>query len=165
MFYTDSVLITNTVIIVIIFDKLSNFYYNNVFFKQFTVWNIISQLICYHNNTVILNSLNILILFHSLFVLDKSLLYIIPAQCNLSIFNFHIMNIFIHFIPFLFSIYFIHVLKINLIFIDFINSIIYLLIWSIYIKFDYTIYSINKKYYFKIFYIYIIFSIIFIFIF
>ena len=89
-----------------------------------------------------------------MFIIDSSLIYKIPKRCGISFICFNLMNIILHIIPFIYSILFIknNIIIINNI--DIFNNLFYFLVWSIYMKFDYTIYSIENCYYKYIFMMY-----------
>jgi len=125
-----------------ILDIISNFKYKNDFFKQLTIWNIISQFIDPYNIIIIINSINIFIVFHLFFIFEPYLYYLIPQKLNITIFYFHIINIFLHIIPLIISIY---IFKYNYIYFNFIDifyNFLYILIWLINLKFI-NIYSIK----------------------
>ena len=84
-----------TVVVMTCADKF--LHYNN-FFKQFTVWNMYTQLRYPYEWTTALNSFNIFIIFHMFFILEPELKTIIPQKCNLTINQFHVANIIMHII-------------------------------------------------------------------
>ena len=125
-----------------ILDIISNFKYKNDFFKQLTIWNIISQFIDPYNIIIIINSIDIFIIFHLFFIFEPYLYHLIPQKLNITIFNFHIINIFLHIIPLIISIYILKYNNININLIDILYNLIYIFIWLINIKFI-NIYSIK----------------------
>lgn len=155
MNYSLFLLMNKTVLIGSGFDILSNIYIvNNDFFKQFTIWNIISMWLDCYNKQVIINNITICIMFHFLFLLDPLLIYKIPKRCGISLITFNIINIILHIIPFTYSIVY---LKNNIVVInelDILDNLFYFLIWCIYVKFDFSIYSIDKCYYKYLFLVY-----------
>tara|TARA_B000000477_G_scaffold85995_1_gene72972 strand:- start:921 stop:1433 length:513 start_codon:yes stop_codon:yes gene_type:complete len=155
MNYSLFLLFNKTIIIGFGLDITSNTYIcNNDFFKQFTIWNIISMWLDCYNKQVIMNNITICVMFHSMFLLDPKLIYKIPKRCGVSLGYFGIINIILHIIPFMYSVVY---LKNNIVTIndlDIFNNLVYLLIWSVYVGFDYSIYSIDKCYYKYLFLVY-----------
>lgn len=142
-----------TVVVMTCADKF--LYYNN-FFKQFTVWNMYTQLRYPYEWTTALNSFNIFIIFHMFFILEPELRTIIPQKCNLTINQFHVANIIMHIIPALCGIYTVYHKCLTINYIDNIDSLnninnvpyklyIYLITWYVSIGMNYKIYSINNK--------------------
>lgn len=145
--YQDLILISKTAIIMNILDFVScSFCNESKFFKQLTIWNIVSQLFDYANPISIMNSFNILIVFHLFFILQPELYYVIPSKCNLSIQQFHIVNIFLHILPCTLSIYYLFSTSIDIHFSNGLFNVLYILVWLFSIRGDYAIYSINQKY-------------------
>ena len=155
MNYSLFLLINKTIFISSGLDTISNVYlFENNFFKQFTIWNIISMYMDPYNKHVIMNNITICFLFHCMFLLDPTLLHKIPKKCGITLSYFGIINIILHIIPFTYSVIY---LKNNIVIInknDIIDNLIYFLIWSIYVGFDYSIYSIEPYYYKYLFLIY-----------
>jgi len=67
---------------------------------------------------------------------------------------FNLLNVILHIIPLVYSILFIKKNIIIINYIDILNNLFYFLVWSIYMKFDYSIYSIENCYYKYIFLMY-----------
>lgn len=155
MNYSLFLLINKTIIIGFTLDIISNIYlFTSVFFKQFTIWNIISMWLDCYNKQVIMNNITICIMFHSMFLLDPKLIYKIPKRCGISLGSFGIVNVILHIIPFMYSVVY---LKNNIVTIndlDIFNNLVYLLIWSVYVGFDYSIYSIDQCFYKYLFLVY-----------
>jgi len=155
MNYSLFLLINKTIIIGSGLDTISNIYlFNNVFFKQFTIWNIITMWLDCYNKQVIMNNITICIMFHSMFLLDPRLIYKIPKRCGVSLGIFSIINIILHIIPFVYSVVYLKNNKVIINNIDIIDNLIYFLIWSVYVRFDYSIYSIDKCFYKYLFLVY-----------
>jgi hypothetical protein len=125
-----------------ILDTIYNFKSKNVFFKQLTIWNIISQFIDPYNSIIIINSINIFIIFHLFFVFEPYLYYSIPKKLNISIFQFHIGNFILHFIPLIISLIILNNNYINITLFDVFYYFLYIFIWLINVKFI-NIYSIK----------------------
>ena len=155
MNYSLFLLFNKTIIIGFGLDITSNIYIcNNDFFKQFTIWNIISMWLDCYNKQVIMNNITICIMFHSMFLLDPKLIYKIPKRCGISLGSFGIINIILHIIPFMYSVVYLKNNKVIINEFDILDNLVYLLIWSIYVGFDYSIYSIDKCYYKYLFLVY-----------
>lgn len=145
------ILINKTFLITFILDRLTNFIISNNFFKQYTIWNLISLIISQNYNVFLLNTISIFLLFHSIFFFEPELYLIMAKKINLNLVQFNIANILLHFIPMIYSFYLIHTNKIDFILFDLLDNFIYLFIWAFVINFDFTIYSLNKKYYIHFF--------------
>lgn len=155
MNYSLFLLINKTIIIGSGLDIVSNIYlFKNVFFKQFTIWNIISMWLDCYNKQVIMNNITICIMFHSMFLLDPRLIYKIPKRCGISLGSFGIVNIILHIIPFTYSVVYLKNNKVTINDNDILDNLFYFLIWSVYVGFDYSIYSIDKCYYKYLFLVY-----------
>ena len=143
----DLILISRTAIIMNFLDFIaSSFFKEDKFFKQLTIWNIVTQVLDCTNPIAIVNSFNILIVFHLFFLFQPELYYVIPSKCNLSITQFHIVNILLHLLPCIISIYYLISTSIHINIINGIYNILYILVWLCSVKMDYSIYSINKYY-------------------
>jgi hypothetical protein len=150
-------LINKTILIGFTLDVSSNIYlFDNVFFKQFTIWNLISMYIEPTNNQVTMNNITIFIIFHLMFVLDHTLIYKIPKRCNISLPSFCIINIILHILPFTYSLIYLKNNVLNITAIDIFDNLVYLFVWSVYVRFDYSIYSIDSYYYKYLFLVYFI---------
>jgi len=155
MNYELFILINTTMLISSSLDIFTNMcFFKNDFFKQFTIWNLISMGLKPYHKQVIMNNITICILFHFMFIIDPTLIYKIPKRCGVSFLFFNLMNVILHIIPLTYSILFIknNIIIVN--YIDILNNFFYFLVWSIYMKFDYSIYSIDKCYYKYVFLIY-----------
>lgn len=149
-------LISKTMFICHLLDSVSNKYMVvNDFFKQFTIWNIITLGLDCYNKQVIMNNITIFILFHSLFILEPTLLTTIPFRCKISYATFHLMNIVLHILPFVYSIVYIRNNDIIIEYYDIIDNMLYFFTWCSYVKFDYSLYSIDEQYYKYLYVIYI----------
>ena len=136
-------------------DIFTNMYcLKNDFFKQFTIWNLVSMCLKPYHKQVIINNITICILFHFMFIIDPILIYKIPKRCGVSFLCFNLLNVILHIIPLVYSILFIKKNIIIINYIDILNNLFYFLVWSIYMKFDYSIYSIENCYYKYIFLMY-----------
>jgi hypothetical protein len=134
--------IIKTTFIINIIDNIINLKYKTNFFKQLTIWNIISNILDPHIGFNIINSINIFIIFHSFFILEPNLYYDIPIKNNITVLNFHIINIILHILPLLYSIYILINYNININIFDVLYNYLYIIIWLIYNKFN-NIYSIK----------------------
>ena len=148
------ILLHKTIFSCMVLDIITNLKSNNKFFKQFTIWNLFSMFFEPESKLVIMNNIIIFILFHSCLILQPELMTIIPKKCNLSSWNFHIVNVVLHILPFIYSIYMIYEYKIVFDIGDVLNNILFSICWQIYVDFDYSLYSINKQYYFNLYVIY-----------
>jgi hypothetical protein len=149
-------LINKTVLISYLLDLFVNkFFLKNDFFKQFTIWNIITMTLDCYNKHVIMNNITIFVLFHSLFILDPSLMTSILKRCKISIITFHLMNIVLHVLPVVYSMVYIHFNNMYIGYDDIINNILYFFTWGAYVNFDYSLYSIDKVYYKYLYVIYL----------
>jgi hypothetical protein len=148
-------LISKTVLIGHSLDLVTNkFIVVNDFFKQFTIWNIITMGLDCYNKQVIMNNITIFVLFHSLFIFDLDLVFKIPLRCNISYATFHLMNIVLHILPLIYSMVYIRHNDISITDIDIIDNILYFLTWCFYVNFDYSLYSIDEVYYKYLYFIY-----------
>ena len=155
MNYELFILINTTMLISSSLDIFTNMYcLKNDFFKQFTIWNLISMCLKPYHKQVIINNITICILFHFMFIIDPILIYKIPKRCGVSFLCFNLLNVILHIIPLVYSILFIKKNIIIINYIDILNNLFYFLVWSIYMKFDYSIYSIENCYYKYIFLMY-----------
>ena len=148
------ILIHKSILSCMIFDIITNIKVDNNFFKQFTIWNLFSLFFDPMSKIVLMNNIIIFILFHSCLILEPNLMTIIPKKCNLTVNNFHIVNIVLHILPFIYSIYMITNYKIVFEIQDVLDNIVFSICWQIYVNFDYSLYSINKQYYFNLYVIY-----------
>ena len=81
MNYELFILINTTMLISSSLDILTNMYcLENNFFKQFTIWNLISMFLKPYHKQIIINNITICILFHFMFIIDSSLIYKIPKD-------------------------------------------------------------------------------------
>ena len=155
MNYSVFLLFNKTILIGSGLDIVSNIYlFNNVFFKQFTIWNIITMWLDCYNKQVLMNNITICILFHFMFLLDPKLIYKIPRKCGVSLGIFSIINIILHIIPFMYSVVYLKNNKVVINELDIFDNVIYFLLWSVYVRFDYSIYSIHPCYYKYLFLVY-----------
>ena len=148
------ILIHKSILSCMIFDIITNIKVDNNFFKQFTIWNLFSLFFDPMSKIVLMNNIIIFILFHSCLILEPNLMTIIPKKCNLTVNKFHIVNIVLHILPFIYSIYMITNYKIVFEIQDVLDNIVFSICWQIYVNFDYSLYSINKQYYFNLYVIY-----------
>jgi len=74
------ILINKTFLITFILDRLTNFIISNNFFKQYTIWNLISLIISQNYNVFLLNTISIFLLFHSIFIFEPELYLIIAKK-------------------------------------------------------------------------------------
>lgn len=148
------ILIHKSILSCMIFDIITNIKVDNNFFKQLTIWNLFSLFFDPMSKIVLMNNIIIFILFHSCFILEPNLMTIIPEKCNLTVNNFHIVNIVLHILPFIYSIYMITNYKIVFEIQDVLDNIVFSTCWQIYVNFDYSLYSISKQYYFNLYVIY-----------
>lgn len=155
MNYSLFLLINKTILIGSGLDIVSNIYlFNNVFFKQFTIWNIITMWLDCYNKQVLMNNITICILFHFMFLLDPKLIYKIPRKCGVSLGIFSIINIILHIMPFMYSVVYLRNNKVTINELDIFDNMVYFLLWSVYVRFDYSIYSIDPYYYRYLFLVY-----------
>jgi hypothetical protein len=156
MNYELFLLINKTLLISFSLDLVTNKYciIKNDFFKQFTIWNIISMVLDCYNKQVIMNNITIFVLFHSLFILDSDLMFKIPKRCNISYMTFHLMNIVLHILPVVYSMVYIRSNNIIINNNDIIDNMLYFFTWGAYVNFDYSLYSIDKHYYKYLYFVY-----------
>jgi hypothetical protein len=156
MNYELFLLINKTLLISFSLDLVTNRYciIKNDFFKQFTIWNIISMVLDCYNKQVIMNNITIFVLFHSLFILDSDLMFKIPKRCNISYMTFHLMNIVLHILPVVYSMVYIRSNNIIINNNDIIDNMLYFFTWGAYVNFDYSLYSIDEVYYKYLYFVY-----------
>jgi len=91
-------------------------YLNTLVFKQYTYWNIglIFLSIFFkkktYKNLIAVNSTAVCITFHTYFILQPSLIYIMPDRMNMKFIYFHISSIIVHIIP---ALYYLRVYFLN----------------------------------------------------
>ena len=149
------ILFHKTILSCMVFDIISNVIKNNVFFKQFTIWNLVGLFFDPTNRLIIMNNIIVFILFHSCLIFEPELIVTIPKKCNLSMNNFHMANIVLHILPLFYSMYMIYNYNIVFDIIDVFDNIMFAVCWQFYVEFDYSIYSISKQYYFNLYLIYL----------
>lgn len=148
------ILLYKSIFSCMVLDIITNLKSDNKFFKQFTIWNLFSMFFNPESKLVIMNNIIIFILFYCCLIFEPGLIAIISKKCNLSVQSFHIVNVVLHILPFIYSIYMIYSHKIIFGVEDVLNNLMYVLCWQIYVNFDYSLYSISKQYYFNLYIIY-----------
>lgn len=84
----------------------------------------------------------IFIIFHSFFIIEPNLYNDIPIKNNITVLNFHTINIMLHILPLLYSINVLINYYININIFDVLYNYLHIIIWLIYNKFN-SIYSIK----------------------